>query len=654
MPLGKKDTFWNVIDNILDVNYNPGITQRTGDHSVGSITSPLKFYDRHIGPNHTLQNVAHLPSLPQLLAKTCDTALTRLRQKDRKLQADPYHFQPIPRAKFGDAESVRWYYSENISDIGHSMVSKLCFHQHVKDWPSVFELVKEPWDTFYMSEGFLKVAEDWMTGTIYLDDALKGKLSQSDQATLHSLLKKFPKLAIWHVYPMLDIFMTTLSKTTGTFSLRWEIPRTTGYRLTTQTFPSPDGGSVSHKLGIRNFARKGSTGGHPLERRRTVKGGKSVTRPLAADRARYRPEFRHYIQHAWAQSVMHDTTFIILHCGRYERIGIRHRASQTLYLSGVIDTVNIKDPRYRKMHIGLHFAILEDALERVEAGKVQDKKTELKSKKRASEVENAESLPQPKRQRIMDPSSVPNDSYGNIGEHLFNRKLALVSLDYEAMSSSVPSSFIRIGESCKRNDSSEETDWTRDLSNKRQFTTDEYFTLKLLAPLGDGAVGVAHPAVAEVTLLSGEVVRQNLVFKMSFTEQGQKKLRDEFNIYCRMSRSNVKGVPDVHGLFHDAESDTLGLLMSDAGKSLRQRDLERTGVYGEKVQGTLEEKEAFAEVIRGLDKAWIAHQDIRAENLTIDLHGNAFIIDFDCAEYNSIYVTLAHQLRQLDNVFKEM
>ncbi|KAJ6614728.1 hypothetical protein B0H10DRAFT_130605 [Mycena sp. CBHHK59/15] len=45
---------------------------------------------------------------------------------------------------------------------------------------------------------------------------------------------------------------------------------------------------------------------------------------------------RHMLQQIWAQAVKHDTTFLVLHCGNYEYIGIRHRATQTLYLSELI------------------------------------------------------------------------------------------------------------------------------------------------------------------------------------------------------------------------------------------------------------------------------------------------------------------------------
>lgn len=214
-------------------------------------------------------------------------------------------------------------------------------------------------------------------------------------------------------------------------------------------------------------------------------------------------------------------------------------------------------------------------------------------------------------------------------------------------------------------------DWTKDPFKQRKFTANEYFTLKLLSPLGDGAVGVTHHAQAEVMLESGEVVKETLVFKLAFTEQGKKKLKHEFDIYCRMSRADVKGIVDVHGLFFDAESSTLGLLMADGGESLRKRDLKHTGIYCDKVMGTLAEKwvyytthaciirwryisvsrKAFVEIIESIDKADITLHDIRAENLTVRSDGKVFVIDFDSAVYCSNFYTLEDQLSSLDEVF---
>lgn len=63
--------------------------------------------------------------------------------------------------------------------------------------------------------------------------------------------------------------------------------------------------------------------------------------------------------------MLRDTTLVVFHCGTLERIGIRHRQTQTLYLSDVIDVHACKDPAYGKLHVGLYLAALEDALDRV-------------------------------------------------------------------------------------------------------------------------------------------------------------------------------------------------------------------------------------------------------------------------------------------------
>lgn len=71
---------------------------------------------------------------------------------------------------------------------------------------------------------------------------------------------------------------------------------------------------------------------------------------------------------------MDDTTFIVFHCGTYERIGVRHRETGTLFLSDLIDVHNCRDPRYSKVQAGLYLLVIRDLMERVRAlrGMVQD------------------------------------------------------------------------------------------------------------------------------------------------------------------------------------------------------------------------------------------------------------------------------------------
>ena len=79
---------------------------------------------------------------------------------------------------------------------------------------------------------------------------------------------------------------------------------------------------------------------------------------------------------AWAQAVRHDSTLIILHSGNHEFVGIRHRKTQTLYLSKMIDVVNDNSPAYGKLHVGIYIAALRDAIDRVMASIAVDEENE--------------------------------------------------------------------------------------------------------------------------------------------------------------------------------------------------------------------------------------------------------------------------------------
>lgn len=60
-----------------------------------------------------------------------------------------------------------------------------------------------------------------------------------------------------------------------------------------------------------------------------------------------------------------DATLIVFHGGNCERIGYRHRSSQTLFLSDLIDVSTGSKPHYGQLQIGLYMIILRDAIERI-------------------------------------------------------------------------------------------------------------------------------------------------------------------------------------------------------------------------------------------------------------------------------------------------
>ncbi|KAH9487271.1 hypothetical protein JR316_0001341 [Psilocybe cubensis] len=624
------------LNQVFNANYNLDIIPDEAERPKDPIVAPFNFYDRHVASNFALQRVVCLSDIPQVLSATCDIAVNTFWANGNKFSTDEYSFKmEIPEIEFTDARTVRQYYRIHIGPIAQAFTSKLCVHPHVKTWPSILEFMfHDHIGASYMSESILTITRD-PKGGVFLSNKLKGKLTQPTIKTLNALLTNHPTLAMWHVFPMVSPFTTILQSISAGTEFKWETSHTGGYRFLTQTLPPTDAKSLSNKLSRSGTSHR-SLKKNKLDRSTIAKVGKYVTPPSTVQRSRYRPDFKHYLQCAWTQASIHDTTYIILHCGRYERIGIRHRATQTLYLSGVIDTVSIQDPCYRKLHIGLHIAIFQDALERMKASETSSIPPASKAVKRSSDGVEGLERPPPKRQRSSKVPSVATEVHDSIAKHLVHRKLALVSLDYGVFSSSVPSSFRRIGESCKRDLPTESTDWTKDVYTQKKFNDKEYITLKLLAPLGRGAVGVVHPAQTEVMLSSGVVVKGSLVVKLAFSEEQQSKLKAEFEMYCRMSRlSSIKGVLDVHGLFYDVESNVMALLMADGGKTLRQREIERTGKFAEQVTTTQEEREAFTRALESIHQADIRHCDIRADNLTIDSDGKVYIIDFDCAEWHS-------------------
>ena len=169
-----------------------------------------------------------------------------------------------------------------------------------------------------------------------------------------------------------------------------------------------------------------------------------------------------------------------------------------------------------------------------------------------------------------------------VGHEIARRNLAVVRLEYSAFCSPVPSSFIRIEPTCLPDYASPlTTEAEREISKETQFEVHDRFLLNLMEPLGDGAVGVVHPAIVEFTLQSGEKVEHNL----AFSDKQHKGLMNEYRIYRHLSgRKGVKGIPTIHGVFRDPELNTLGMLMSDAGRSLRHREKEK-GPKGRKVSG---------------------------------------------------------------------
>jgi hypothetical protein len=56
---------------------------------------------------------------------------------------------------------------------------------------------------------------------------------------------------------------------------------------------------------------------------------------------------------------------MVLHSGNHEIIGIRHRKTQTLYISDVIQPPFCSNPSYGKLQIGLYISAIKETIDRM-------------------------------------------------------------------------------------------------------------------------------------------------------------------------------------------------------------------------------------------------------------------------------------------------
>ncbi|KAF8651026.1 hypothetical protein AX16_004960 [Volvariella volvacea WC 439] len=367
--------------------------------------------------------------------------------------------------------------------------------------------------------------------------------------------------------------------------------------------------------------------------------------------SRARPRVDEFLQNAWAQAVRDDCTFIVFHCGKYERIGIRHREMQTLYLSDVIDTEQFG--MYGKLQLGLHIAMVKDAMERMEERERQmgreRQMEERKEKRKRKDAQKPADRMLRKRKREASPErereskrkranvqSKPSEltrevSIEEMKRETSTRKLALVNFRFGALDSPRPSSFLRhevihIGETLVVTHF--------DTPNpKNKYPPKDYMSITVGKYIGGGASGAVHEGTLSVTTKDGEtllvpkVALKFLTRKMDHFRSGR-----EYWMYESMERRGVTGVPAVFGLFYDLETGCMMLVMQHTGMTIREiRSYLREG----QELVTREQRKEFLRILGEVHRAGVRHRDIRGPNLMIDQSGQPYIIDFNSAHLDA-------------------
>ncbi|KAF8971167.1 hypothetical protein BDZ97DRAFT_2054891 [Flammula alnicola] len=655
-----RDPFEDALEQTLDFNMSRLLDLRPDYLEFLDPTCPISFYDRHLDSNLILKHVEYMPCIVQLLSEVCEEEITSLVAGGRPFNPQEGYLPPNNHEiqPFRDSWDVADRYKENAGQFLHSIVSKLYFHPDYQKRGSVFDFnVVRDRTQLFMTSAQLRVRRThYKPYDLAVGEVLE-HIADADADRLRDLAARSPELATWEFYVPTSSGEKVLKTLRNTGNFKWETSRTVGHpKIIPLSRPMDANNGLLEKLlkkrpKMRRTQDKYNT--------RSNSAGVIPSRPsqYTKNKRPYRVDFAHYLQHAWTRAAVNDATFIVFNCGKFERIGVRHRTSQTLFLSDIINPTSCQNPAYGKLHIGLHAAIIMDALERQKRFQSTERIAHdpIVGNKRSSEdLENSEDT-RSKRPKLDDSISVPEpltdtkasqnnvEDLNTVRAALSTRNLALMNLRYGAYRSPVPSSFIRLGPSCAAgfNDMPFEAP-----NRKMTYSSAQYFSLTLSEPMGWGAIGVIHRGSADIRLEPGRKLSHSLTVKFVFSmdEEARNKLRHEYSIYQHLaSAGGVEGILCVYGLFEDIESGALALIMDEGGTTLTRREVARTG-SSEVVHTSETERKALARALKSIHRAGVRHKDIRSDNILVNADNEVFIIDFDQAELGASPDALSREL----------
>ncbi|KAF8909227.1 hypothetical protein CPB85DRAFT_1562553 [Mucidula mucida] len=295
----------------------------------------------------------------------------------------------------------------------------------------------------------------------------------------------------------------------------------------------------------------------------------------------YTPVSQDYVQRAWANAVHLDCTFIIFDCGTALRVGIRHRATQTLFLSELVDLVTSETPTSGKLFAGLHLAATHDALKRLPLLKNG-------SNKRARETEQYH-LPYKRRRTIKSQENAEVKTQQHV------QKSEVIALYFRHGHDSPAPVLL----------SSDPLEVPRPIYRPK-----DYIKLLLDERLGAGATGVVLAAFIEPDASSRSPKYTDLVS----------------NIYEHLEAAGVQGIPRFLDFWADPCGNVAALVLTNAGRPLG--DLLDENKH---VSLTPKQIASLTETLANIHKAGVLHRDIRSWNILVDRFDRVFITDFDCS-----------------------
>ncbi|TFK66383.1 hypothetical protein BDN72DRAFT_859959 [Pluteus cervinus] len=344
------------------------------------------------------------------------------------------------------------------------------------------------------------------------------------------------------------------------------------------------------------------------------------------------------VHHAWRLAVQQDTTIIVLSCGNYERIGIRHRGSRTLYLSDIIDATR---PGYGKLHLGVLMSAVDDALNRYRLYRAKHPispvtKRALKRPRKADTVGITPDPRRSKRQRVdafftksQDRQLLNKRDTQIMWREMDQRPILLLRFSGGGLNSSKPTCCLRRGRPLSPFTVASDEPLPTKL--KSSYQPNEYCLLTLDWNSSSGMTGHVFPGLLRITPPSGRAISRSVVAKISDFAEARERLRREYQVYQHLWSHSIDRIPEIYGLFEDMDDSVTMLVMERAACTFREREPTTKENKGGLKEVSQSDRLTITQVVETMHEAGVVHRDLRPDNLVLAQDGKPMIIDFDQA-----------------------
>ncbi|RDB15956.1 hypothetical protein Hypma_003555 [Hypsizygus marmoreus] len=509
------EEFFRWRPDTLEPAQNGGHTKSTGTRAPGE-------FDRHLHEDLILHHVVHVPSITSDLRRIAEDALHAHYVTGTLPPILPDTLFPTSRAR--------------VSALASSVVGATLAYQ-LPEWsPDCLEWtltdVGEDPKSKAIADGFLSVVSRSKSGQ---------RLSLSDLQQI--VAETFPVIAVWEFKSLAagdPAIIAALSKEFVDRSrFPWEgcphkklcafkhpgdfvVPTGSKMGLDAEIPPCPSIGPARAAADLRRSA--GPIPDHP-------------------GTVGFIQKARWIVQQVWAEAVVADATFMVIHSGNVERIGIRDRKNQTLYLS---DVIRVDACEYGKLQTGLYIAAIRGAEQRA---------------------------------LLLKRQPVAPQSY----TRTFKQTADTTKMDLE-QASSRDWLVMAAQEQNARNPQMHVPFFSNfiyrrvDLSNPNPApavpTSHTYFRIQVYSSFDD----VISRGILYTPGPSGKLVRHSdgaVVIKNALGTPAVTRLRSEYEVYLALHKAGVTGIPEIIGYFKYANLEAVqspplyaALVLEDRGQSV--------------------------------------------------------------------------------------